>query len=324
MLKKIKDGLRTIAQARAEVDKLFEQPGNLHTQYFEALPFSVLDAGDEGWRARKTLWEWRGVRPKRERSPDPLFYGLPPSAFDPVLCECVYHWFAPPGGHILDPFAGEPTMGIVAAWEGHPYTGVELRAGQAKRNNTQLRRSLIRGKTYAQACTGPTPKWICGDSANLDQHLPAGEQYDLIFTSPPYFNLEVYSKNKKDGSTFKSYEKFMVWFEDVFRQAAARLRKNRFLVVKLGEIRDEKGFFRNFIGDSIACFERVGMHYYNAAILVAAPASAQRRVHGQFPNYRKLVGTHQHILCFLKGDDWRVIPKAMGVLETSGRTDWQN
>ncbi len=36
------------------------------------------------------------------------------SIFDPVLCELAYRWFCPPGGLILDPFAGGSVRGIVA------------------------------------------------------------------------------------------------------------------------------------------------------------------------------------------------------------------
>ena len=37
------------------------------------------------------------------------------SVFDPVLCEVAYRWFSPPGGHVLDPFAGGSVRGILAA-----------------------------------------------------------------------------------------------------------------------------------------------------------------------------------------------------------------
>lgn len=36
------------------------------------------------------------------------------SIFDPVLCEIIYQWFCPEGGHVLDPFAGGSVRGIVA------------------------------------------------------------------------------------------------------------------------------------------------------------------------------------------------------------------
>src|SRR5690348_7500784 len=56
------------------------------------------------------------------------------SIFDPVLCELSYRWFCPPGGKILDPFAGGSVRGIVASCLGFEYTGVELRAEQVAAN----------------------------------------------------------------------------------------------------------------------------------------------------------------------------------------------
>jgi hypothetical protein len=59
------------------------------------------------------------------------------SVFDPVLCELVYRWFCPDRGTILDPFAGESTKGIVAAYLGFHYVGVELRCDQVAVNRLQ-------------------------------------------------------------------------------------------------------------------------------------------------------------------------------------------
>ena len=42
------------------------------------------------------------------------------SIFDPVLCELAYRWFCPPGGVVLDPFAGGSVRGIVASKLGLP------------------------------------------------------------------------------------------------------------------------------------------------------------------------------------------------------------
>lgn len=59
------------------------------------------------------------------------------SIFDPVLCELAYRWFAPPGGVVLDPFAGGSVRGIVAAALGRRYVGVELRGEQVAANRAQ-------------------------------------------------------------------------------------------------------------------------------------------------------------------------------------------
>ena len=105
------------------------------------------------------------------------------SIFDPVLCEIVYRWFCPDGGSIIDPFAGGSVRGIVAGYLGHPYTGLDLRANQIEANNIQA--DDIKPKVK--------PTWIVGNSENISD-LAKG-QYDLVFSCPPYYDLEVYSDN---------------------------------------------------------------------------------------------------------------------------------
>lgn len=59
------------------------------------------------------------------------------SIFDPVLAEICYRWFSPPGGVILDPFAGGSVRGIVAGMSGRGYVGIDLREEQTAANNQQ-------------------------------------------------------------------------------------------------------------------------------------------------------------------------------------------
>lgn len=61
------------------------------------------------------------------------------SIFDPVLCELVYRWFCPPGGRVLDSYAGGSVRGIVAAVLGRPYVGIELRLDQIEANEEQAK-----------------------------------------------------------------------------------------------------------------------------------------------------------------------------------------
>lgn len=228
---------------------------------------------------------------QRDHYEGPDTYQSGSSIFDPVLCEIAYRWFTPTGGRILDPFAGESTKGIVATYLGYEYTGVELRKEQVEANEAQA------------DIMGLNPKWITGDSYGIEKLLPEGEMYDLIFTSPPYYDLEIYSELDKDGSAFETYDKFMVWYGKVFEQCIGRLNDNRFVVIKIGEIRDKKtGAYRNFLGDNISCFLDLGLKYYNEAVLVTSLGSLPIRAGEAFVKSRKLGKTHQNILVFYKGD----------------------
>ena len=142
-------------------------------------------------------------------------------------------------------------------------------------------------------------RYYCGDSNNISTIVP-GRGFDFVFTSPPYYDLEVYSK--EDMSALGTYDEFMRQYENIFRQCVDMLADNRFLVVKICEIRNKKtGVFRNFVGDNIALFNRLGLQYYNEIILLNQVGTAALRVNKQMVS-RKLVKTHQNILVFFKGD----------------------
>ena len=65
--------------------------------------------------------------------------GTGTSIFDPVLCELAYRWFCPPGGRVLDFFAGGSVRGIVAAWLGREYVGIDLSQPQIDANLAQAK-----------------------------------------------------------------------------------------------------------------------------------------------------------------------------------------
>lgn len=83
------------------------------------------------------------------------------------------------------------------------------------------------------------------------------------------------------------------------------LADNAFIAIVVGEVRDKKGHYRNFIGDTIEIMRSIGANYYNEIILITAGATLALRAGRQFEATRKVVNTHQKALIFLKskGDE---------------------
>lgn len=210
------------------------------------------------------------------------------SIFDPVLCELVYTWFSPPAGNVLDPFAGGSVRGIVAAYLGRKYTGIDLRPEQIKANEVQAKEIVPENR----------PTWIVGDSLTVQ---PEGA-FDLVFSCPPYYDLEVYSDDPADLSTRKTYAEFLNDYRAIIRQSIERLKDDRFACFVVGDIRDKKGIYRNFVSDTISAFQDAGAMLYNEAVLITAVGSLPIRVGRQFDSARKLGKTHQNVLVFIKGD----------------------
>jgi len=212
------------------------------------------------------------------------------SIFDPVLCELAYRWFSPPGGVILDPFAGGSVRGIVAAKLGRKYVGVDLSARQIEANREQA--DIVCGENK--------PTWHIGDSVDIGV-LCADVQADFIFSCPPYVDLEVYSDDQRDISTMP-YQVFIEAYKKIIKNSCALLKENSFACFVVGEVRDKKGMYYQFVPDTIKAFTACGLKYYNEAILVTAVGSLPIRAGRQFEAGRKLGKTHQNILVFIKGD----------------------
>lgn len=272
---------------------------------FVVPPFSVLDTRQGYWQDRKRQWlemtgdlsETRdGEFGKTSNGSGMSYYekiNNGTSNFDPVLAEIVCKWFAPSGGRILDPFGGEQTKGVVAGELGLQYEAVEFRADQVELNNSKT-------EHY------PHVHYTCGDSNHISELIKA-RGFDLCFTSPPYYDLEVYSKD--DLSALGTYEEFMQQYENIFRQCVDMLADDAFLVIKVGEIRDKTtGIYRNFVGDNIAMFRRLGLAYYNEIILVNAIGTAAVRA-SNCMRTRKVCRVHQNVLVFYKGDVRNILKK---------------
>jgi len=234
------------------------------------------------------------------------------SIFDPVLCELAYIWFSPVGGLILDPFAGGSVRGIVASKLKRQYIGHELRQEQVDANRAQGSEICIDDEF--------PPAWICGDSRNIDSTC-ADVQADMVFSCPPYADLEVYSNDPKDLSTL-AYQEFKTAYFEIIKKTCKLLKNDRFACFVVGEVRDKKGNYYNFIGDTVQAFKDAGLEYYNEAILITAVGSLPIRAGKQFSASRKLGKTHQNVLVFVKGNGKKAaqacgnVEVDLGILET--------
>lgn len=261
-------------------------------------PFSVLDARAGAWQERKRAWKGTGLQGEVGREDDLVYGGLGEwaatesntSIFDPTLCELMYRWFSAPGAQVVDPFAGGSVRGIIAGMLDRKYWGCDLRQEQVDANNAQA--DVI--------APDIRPQWVCGDS--MDK-LATAPDADFVFSCPPYGDLERYSDDPADLSTME-WHTFKAAYGRIILRAVQRLKPDRFACFVVGDFRDNRGFYRDFVSSTIEAFRSCGAQLYNEAILVTPVGSAPVRVTNQFARGRKLVKTHQNVLVFCKGD-WR-------------------
>jgi hypothetical protein len=257
---------------------------------------------DPGYYDKKAAAEKLAGRPLTPAEFEADYYVVPEgglaagtSIFDPVICELVYRWFSAQDWRVLDPFAGGSVRGIVAGILHRKYLGFDLRADQVSANQLQ-------GHTLTE--DGYHPAWLAGDSRTAIPALPAGLTCDLVFTCPPYADLEVYSDDPADLSNMP-YAGFLSAQTDIIRAAADRLADDRFFCWVTSDVRDMKtgsGPYRGLVADTIGQGQVAGLELYNDFIIVDPVGSGALRATKQFTAKRKAIRMHQHLLVFTKGD----------------------
>lgn len=189
---------------------------------------------------------------------------------------------------MFDPFAGGATRGVVAEMLGRHYIGIDLSQKQVDANQINADRLRV------------CPAWYCDDSRNADKYIP-NESADLVFSCPPYHNLEKYSDHPLDLSNM-SYSDFINAYGDIIAKSCAKLKDNRFAVFVVGDIRDSKGAYRDFISQTKSLFRNEGLCLYNDIVLLNVYGTAPMRAANNFDARRKLVKVHQNVLVFYKGN----------------------
>ena len=299
---------------------LFEQekqsiPSNLLKDKYGWPPFSVINTISFDWQRRKDEWEvlfkdstvGRDVK-RFNATPTNTFSARGAEAkkaesvseFDPYLAELMYRWFSNEGDTILDPFAGGCVRGVVASVLGRDYTGVDLNLEQVYTNEEQFK-DLQERYTNLAGCA----EWLDGDSEYVLPQIPFA---DMIFTCPPYYNLERYTNDSRDLSNQPTYADFLAKYTSILRKTAACLKDNSFFVIVVSEVREEcRGIERsNFVGlvpDTIHILKNeCSLHYYNEIIVMNNIGSLPIRAPKYFDQSRKIGRMHQNCLVFYKGD----------------------
>ena len=190
--------------------------------------------------------------------------------------------------------------GIVASILGREYVGFDLSQKQVDANYYQQTEILkkydgIRGESH----------WFYGDSEFVMSDVL--RDYNMVFTCPPYYNLEKYSNNPNDLSNMPTYKDFLRKYGAILKCSADLLSEDSFFVIVVSEVRADQqdlthSQYLGLVPDTIKILQdSCGLHYYNEIILENAIGSLPIRAPKSFDKTRKIGRHHQNILVFYKG-----------------------
>jgi len=176
-----------------------------------------------------------------------------PANFSPSVAKYIYQSFLPSGGITVDFSAGYGArlLGFMASGTSGIYNGFE---------------------PYTKSYNGLNKMaGECSSTANIDRNRvnlinkPFEEcelnfSSDLIFSSPPYYDLEIYTN--EDTQSIKRYPDYSVWLDkfwgEVVRKCYSSLRENGYFIYSIGNYRDY-----DLIKDTLDILKNVGLRHCN-------------------------------------------------------------
>lgn len=289
-------------------------PSTLLRDRYLVPPFSILDAKVGSWLDRRKQWE-SVLHDREDNIRDTSSDGNTPyilseywreqfhvssarliSTFDPFLAEIIIKWFSKVGMKILDPFAGGIVRGAVSTILGRDYLGIDISKAQVSHNEEQWEK--IRAEYLMQS---GTLTYLLGDAEVVASNLDT-ESMDMLFTCPPYYNLEVYTDDPNDLSLQDSYQKFLLKYTNIIERCYNVLKEDTFGVIVVSEIRAPDGSLYGFVPDTVKAFTAAGFKFYNELILENCSVSLSVRCPKYFDQSRKIGKHHQNVLVFYKGN----------------------
>jgi len=153
------------------------------------------------------------------------------SQFNPLLAERCIEFWSKKGDLILDPFMGRATRGVVCLNMGRSYCGYDVCPKTFEFVETILNKSE---QTSLFEREGKASLYL-GDGCELA--YTKDNSVDMIFTCPPYWNVEKYTSIDGQLSDCKTYEDFLSKINIFMKNAYRVLKDNTFCVIIISDLR---------------------------------------------------------------------------------------
>lgn len=247
---------------------------------FGYFPYSVIEPEPRpDWN--KVIGDDGDPRGEERRGDAEWLPNLRFSRFHPDLAEFIVRYWSLPGDLVVDPFSGRKTRAIVSLELGRDYVGYEVAPQTyewAREPIEEHGGTLIRGDGCMMEGTDD-------------------ESTDLVFTCPPYHQLEKYESVDEQLSDIKDYGEFLDRIEVACANTERILKPGRFACWVVGDWRS--GGLKLFHKDVIERMEGAGLEPWDVVVIRNKSPLAYAQV-GKVASKRYTSKTHEYLLVFRK------------------------
>lgn len=217
------------------------------------------------------------------------------SMFNPALAARILLYWSKEGDIVVDPFAGRSTRGTVAVMLGRNYFGYDV-----VRKTVDMTKASVEGflDKWEPDDWAKHPGSFCmytGDGCRMQ--LTPLEYADLVFTCPPYHQLERYESAPGQLSDIRDYDTFLHSIQACATNCYRVLKPGGFCVWVIADWR-HNGRFYPFHNDLINLFGAAGFELWDTVInqLDTPAVQGVAMAHNRY----RTVKAHEYVLVWRK------------------------
>jgi len=210
------------------------------------------------------------------------------SQFQPELAERIIKFYTNEDDKILDIFSGR-TRAIITRMFNRKYIGYEISREAYKQTVNALKRQQT-------LFVLKEPIIHNKDAISVSSDYPSN-YFDVIFTCPPYWNIEKYETCNGQLSDISDYKDFLNRYEQIIVESKKVLKDGGLVIWIVGNFR-KNGKFYDFCNDTKNIFYRNGFELHDE-IIRKIYTNITPRIK-QSVERKRMVKTHEYVLIFKK------------------------
>lgn len=214
------------------------------------------------------------------------------SEFNTAVAKNIISFWSEPNEIIYDPFAGRTRL-LVSFWMDRCYIGCEV--------SKDVCNYLV--EQVDQLGFDQHPKWRV-DLFNMDckniKEAYKDNVADLVFTCPPYWDLEKYESTDGQLSDIQNYDEFMNALVDRLEVATDILKKDKYMCVVIGDFR-RNGKYYTLHADLIHKMERIkNLKLHDVIVIQNLPLHTAAFYFGSAKKQKHTAKAHEYLLVWKK------------------------
>lgn len=182
------------------------------------------------------------------------------STFPPDLSRRILNFYSEENEIVVDPFAGHNSRMQTTYEMNRHYIGYDVSVDFMKFNREVREHLLKTNRLFSKRTT------IHLHEKSSEEMTEKDEYADLIFTSPPYYNIEWYGDEKEQLGKSKTYEEFLERMLTIVKECYRVLKTDKFCVFNINDFRTKNKFF-TYHCDIVDLFRKAGFVIWDIVIV---------------------------------------------------------